>query len=168
MKTASLRFFGVVLVIGIFSFFSFAGILEGTENVNIQEDDHAPNFTLEDLNGNIFNLSDYKGKPVLLLFMTSWIRGTWKMIPHMKEYYSLYNQKGLILFNIDVMESKRKADIFAREQIVPYPTLLDEDGEISRKFGIVGVPMMILINKEGKIICRDCPSPEKFIEKQLK
>jgi peroxiredoxin len=128
----------------------------------------APNFTLEDLNGHDVRLSDYKRRPVLLLFMTTWIRGCWEMIPHMKESYSLYKAKGLVLFNIDISESKKRAERFAKELNIPYPTLLDEDGEVSRMFGVFSVPVMVLINEDGRIICWDCSSLDKLLEKQFK
>jgi peroxiredoxin len=125
--------------------------MRGGEILSVKEGDQVSNFTLEDLNGHNVSLIDYKDKPVLLLFMTTWIRDTWKMIPHMKEYYSLYNSSGLVIFNIDIMETRKKAEQFAKENNIPYPTLLDTDGEVSRKFGVFGVPIVVLIDRNGRI-----------------
>ena len=100
------RFF---LIYSLILVFSFPNTAWGEQIPDVTEDFQAPDFTLEDLNGHNVRLSDYKGRPVLLLFMTTWISGCWKMIPHMKESYSLYKAKGLVLFNIDISESKKKA-----------------------------------------------------------
>lgn len=132
---------------------TFSNLTRGEEIDNIRAGDQAPNFLLEDLNGHKVKFSDYKLNPITLLFMTAWIRGTWKMIPHMKESYSLYKSKGLVIFNIEVMEPGEKAEGFAKGHDILYPTLLDKDGEVSRKVGIVGVPMVVLINRDGRITC---------------
>ncbi len=164
MNATFQRFFCFALICCMFLIFSFPSPSPGEQIANIREGDHAPDFTLEDLSGHTVKLSDYKGKPVILLFMTTWIRGTWKMIPHMKENYSLYKSKGLVIFNIDVMEPGEKAERFAKGHDILYPTLLDKDGEVSRKFGIVGVPMVVLINRDGRISCWDCPNLANLLE----
>jgi len=86
----------------------------------------------------------------------------------MTDRYSLYNPTGLVLFNIEISESKKKAARFPKELNIPYPTLLDEDGEVSRMFGVFSVPVMVLINEDGQIICWDCSSLDKLLEKQFK
>jgi peroxiredoxin len=141
--------------------------MRGGEILSVKEGDQVSNFTLEDLNGHNVSLIDYKDKPVLLLFMTTWIRDTWKMIPHMKEYYSLYNSSGLVIFNIDIMETRKKAEQFAKENNIPYPTLLDTDGEVSRKFGVFGVPIVVLIDRNGRIACWDCSDLGNRLKEQF-
>lgn len=168
MKATFNGFFCFALICSLLFISSFPNLVRGDEFLQIEEGDQAPNFTLNDLNDHKFRLSDYKGRPVLLLFMTTWIRGTWKTIPRMKENYSLYNSKGLTIFNVDVMESREKVGRFAKERDIPYPTLLDEDGEVSRKFGIVGVPIFVLINGNGKIVCWDCTDLSSRLEQEFK
>lgn len=164
MKAIFRWFFYLIVFCSLLFILSFPDITRGEEIADIKVGDQAPNFTLEDLNGHTFKLSDYKGKPVILLFMTTWIRGTWKMIPHMKKNYSLYSSRGLVAFNIDVMEPVEKAERFAKGHDILYPTLLDKDGEVSRKFGIVGVPIVVLIDRDGKIICWDCSDLANLLE----
>ena len=155
------------LICSLLFVFSFPNAARGEQNPGVVESDQASNFTMEDLNGNNVRMSDYKGRTVLFLFMTTWIHDCWKVIPHMKEIYSLYNSKGLVLFNVDIMESKKKAERFAKEHSVPYPTLLDKDGEVSRVWGVMSVPLVVLINSEGRIICWNCSSLDKILENQF-
>ena len=167
MKTTFQWLVHFFLICSLLFFFSLPDAARGGQSPSVAESDQAPNFTMEDLNGNNVMMSDYKGKTVLLLFMTTWIHDCWKMIPHMKEIYSLYNSKGLVLFNVDIMESKKKAERFANEYSVPYPTLLDKDGEVSRVFGVMSVPLVVLINSEGRIICWNCSSLDRLLERQF-
>lgn len=169
MKTGIYRAFSSLLIISVLMVFSFPNIAGAERVINIMEGKHAPNFALKDLGGHTVKLSEYRGKTVLLLFMTTWIKGCWEMIPRMKEFYSLYGSKGLIALNIDIMESKKRAERFAIKHGIPYPTLLDEEGEISRMYDVHSVPIMVLIDGEGRIICwGDCPSLDKLLKKQFK
>ncbi|HVO64892.1 MAG TPA: redoxin domain-containing protein [Syntrophales bacterium] len=168
MKVSLKQLILFFLICGMIYCLSFPAYSRGEKSYNVMEGDQAPNFSLKDLNGHNVRLSDYKGRPVLLLFMTTWIRGCWEMIPHMKEFHSLYSKKGLALFNIDIQESQKRAEQFAKEKVIPYPTLLDKDGETRSKFGVFSVPVMILINSEGRIICWDCPDLSKLLEKQFR
>ena len=84
--------------------------------------------------------------------------------------YSDYGSKGLVVLNIDVSESRKTAARFSKEHDIPYQTLLDNDGKVTLKYGVFGVPVVVLINGEGRIICWDCPSVEKLndlLEKQF-
>jgi peroxiredoxin len=142
----------------------------GERILQVTEGDQAYNFTLQDLNGHKVRLSDYKGRTVLLFFMTTWIRDCEKMIPDLKEMHSNYGSKGLVIFNIDVSESRKRAARFSKEHDIPYQTLLDSDGKAALKYGVFGVPVVVLINGESGIICWDCPSVEKLnnlLEKQF-
>jgi len=142
----------------------------GERVLEVTEGDQAFNFTLQDLNGHKVRLSDHKGKTVLLFFMTTWIRDCETMIPDLKEIYSNYGSKGLVVFNIDVSESRKSAASFSKEHGIPYQTLLDNDEKVRLKYGVFSVPVVVLINGEGRIICWDCPSVEKLnnlLEKQF-
>ena len=139
----------------------------GEQIVDVVEGEQAYNFALQDLNRHNFRLGDYRGKTVLLLFMASWVRNNSQMIAHVKEIYAHYNSKGLVVFNIDIRESRKKATRFSKEHGIPYPTLLDRDGKVAVKYGVFGVPVAVLINGKGRIICWDCPSLDKLLEEQF-
>jgi peroxiredoxin len=158
--------------------FLFLGILTGISVIQNnahseqvihveQNSDLASDFTLHDLGSREIKLSDYKGKPILLYFMTTWCRDCRATISSLKSVYSMYHEKGLVILNIDVLESMQRVKAFVEKNAVPYPVLLDEDGSVSRIYGVVGVPVMALINRDGRIICWNCGSWNKMIEKQF-
>ena len=162
MKASFRWFVRFFLVCCLLLVLHFPNAAWGERILEVTEGDQAYSFTLQDLNGHKVRLSDYKGKTVLLFFMTTWIRDCEKMIPDLKEMYSHYGSKGLVVLNIDVSESRKRAARFSREHDIPYQTLLDNDGKVALKYGVFGVPVVVLINGEGRIICWDCPSVEKL------
>ncbi len=121
-----------------------------------QTSDIAPDFTLKDMTGKIVSLHDFLGKPVLLVFSTTWCPNCRMELPEIKKIYDRYGGKGLVVLAIDIMESQEKVSKFFSKRNVPYQVLLDADGKISEKYGVIGVPTRVLIDTNGRIICWAC------------
>ena len=129
----------------------------------------APDFVLTDLNGQQFRLSDHRGKrPVLLIFGTTWCTFCKAEIPHFKALHSTYAKQGLEIVNIDIQESKEKVAKFAAQNQLPYRVLLDESGAVSGVYEIRGVPTMILVDKNGMIVCRQCRTVDSLLPSIMK
>ena len=130
-------------------------------------DSAAPDFILKDLAGEDFKLSAARGKPVLLIFITTWCPTCRSEIPHYKDIYGTYGQRGLELVGIDIEEPKNRVSQFAAKNQIPYKTLLDERGSVASAYGIVGIPAMVLISREGKILTRKYFAVETVLETLL-
>jgi len=167
MKKSLRWLFSFMLICNIVIFFFIPDVAQGEEITKVQDDNRALDFALKDLDGRDVRLSDYKGKTILLYFMTTWCPECRITIPHLKEIYSLYNAKGLVLLNINVMESREKALAFAKKHDLPFSTLLDVDGKVYQSYGVVGVPVKALIDRNGRIICWNCRSLDNLLEKQF-
>jgi peroxiredoxin len=167
MKTSLLWLRSFILVCSVVIFFSVPYIAQEQGSARANQDDRASDFTLKDLDGRNVNLSDYKGKTIVLYFMATWCPECRGAIPQLKEIHSLYNTKGLVFLMIDVMESKEKATAFSRKYSLPFPTLLDEEGKVYRSYGVGGVPVKALIDRDGRIICWNCRSFENLLAKQF-
>jgi peroxiredoxin len=129
----------------------------------------APDFVLTDLNGQKFRLSDHKGKrPVLLIFSTTWCTFCKAEIPHFKSLYDSYAKQGLEIVNIDIQESKEKVAKFVAKNELPYRTLLDEDGTVSGVYKVRGVPTMVLVDKNGMIVCHQCRTVDTLLKTMMK
>jgi thiol-disulfide isomerase/thioredoxin len=107
---------------------------------------------LKDLEGRQFRLSDQRGKPVLLIFGTTWCPACREEIPHLKDIYARYANRGLIIANINIRESQDKVTRYAGKNELPYRSLLDENGTVSERYGILGVPSLILLDEAGMIV----------------
>ncbi|MEN6622419.1 MAG: TlpA disulfide reductase family protein [Smithella sp.] len=140
----------------------FAQENRATQNTNLASD-----FTLKDFNGKNYRLRNYKGKVILLNFMTTWCPECKSTIPYLKSIHTKFNQAGLIVLNISVMQNEEKVAAFSKKYSLPYPTLLDRDGKIAKDYGVVGVPVKVLIDRESRIICWNCPTLDKIIENQF-
>jgi peroxiredoxin len=149
------------------------GLLSCTDNwsspvVSKAVEGKARDFVLKDLNGTTFMLSEQKGKPVLIIFSTTWCPTCRSEIPHYKKIYDTYATRSLIMVNIDTQETKDKVSRFREKYQLPYRVLLDEKGLVAEAYQIVGVPTMILIDQNGALVSRQYQAIDGLLESVLK
>jgi len=123
--------------------------------------------TLYDLEGKEVRLSDFKGRPLILWFWTTWCPYCRKAIPELNTLYPELKQLGIELLAIDVDESKEKISRFLKYYTVDFNILQDRDGECALDSGVVGVPTYILVDKTGKIILKQNYFPKEEYKKLL-
>lgn len=136
-----------------------------TGNIHKITEVSAPDFVLKDISGKKFRLSDNRGKPVLIIFSTTWCGFCRSEIPHFKDIYKSYSAKGLVVVNVDINESADKVRRFSARHQLPYRVLLDSDGIVADNYLVRGVPSMTLISAQGKIICLYCREVEPILDK---
>jgi peroxiredoxin len=125
----------------------------------------ARDFVLKDLGGRKFVLSENRGKPVLIIFSTTWCPTCRSEIPLYKKIHDTYAARRLVVINIDIQEPLDKVSRFAGKYQLPYRVLLDETGLVAEAYQIVGVPTMILIDQNGALISRQYQAIEGLLEK---
>ena len=125
----------------------------------------AHDFVLKDLSGRKFVLSEHRGKPVLIIFSTTWCPTCRSEIPLYKKLHDAYAARGLVVINIDIQEPQEKVSWFADRYKLPYRVLLDDKGLVAKAYQIVGVPTMILLDQNGALISRQYQAIEGLLEK---
>lgn len=106
----------------------------------------APDFTLNDLDGNPLALSSIKDKYIVLDFWGSWCGWCIKGLPYMKEYYAKYKDNIEIL-SIDCNESDEKWRKGVAQYELPWLNVRNtENDRVNIIYGISGYPTKVLIN----------------------
>ncbi len=111
----------------------------------------APDFKLETLEGEEIRLSSLKGRVVLLDFWATWCAPCREAIPHLVHLYKTYHEKGLEVIGMNM--DKGDIDVvrrFAKSMDIPYPVLVTPH-EVSKAYGVTGLPTTIIVDREGKI-----------------
>jgi len=111
----------------------------------------APDFQLENLDGQSISLSDFRGKPVLINFWAVRCPACRAQMPYLQQVYEEWSGKGLVLLTINNGESLSKIEEFMQSQAFSLPVLLDTRGSIAQKYNITGIPTTFFIDKDGII-----------------
>lgn len=104
--------------------------------MKLKQGDKAPSFSLPDQNGKVHNLSDYKGKWVLLFFYPKDMTpGCTKEVCTLRDNWSEFkNFKAVVLgVSKDSVKSHTK---FAEKHELPFPILSDESKEMLTAYGV--------------------------------
>ncbi len=110
----------------------------------------APDFTLEDLNGQKVRLSDFRGKPALLNFWASWCPPCRKEMPELQEFHERYGEQ-IALIGINWGEDAKTVKKFLDRFGVRYLNLLDERRTAFVLYKLTGIPESFFIDPEGYI-----------------
>jgi peroxiredoxin len=111
----------------------------------------APDFSLKDANGAPVKLSDYKGKVVLLNFWATWCHGCKLEIPWFMEFEKKYKDGGLAIIGVAMDDDGWKSvKPYAEEKKMNYTVVISDD-ELGKRYGLDGMPMTVLIDREGRI-----------------
>lgn len=133
----------------------------------------APDFTLNDLNNKKVTLSSFKKKKaVVLSFWATWCPYCVREIPGLKNLHTRFSNRGLEILSINIAANDPiyRVTQYAKKQALPYTVLYDKDQTVSRSFGVSGIPVSIIIDKEGVIIFRGYGLPEdaeQYFDKTL-
>jgi thiol-disulfide isomerase/thioredoxin len=116
--------------------------------------------TLQDQNGKTVRFSDFvaKGKYVLLEFWASWCGPCKADLPHLKEVYNLYHPAGFDVVSVSVDDNKEAWVKAINEFDLVWPQVSDLKafkGDVTKIYGISGVPTCILVGPNGTIITRN-------------
>jgi peroxiredoxin len=113
----------------------------------------APMFVLSDANGSPVRLSDYKGKVVVLDFWATWCTGCKVEIPWFMEFQEKYTSRGLATIGAAMDdEGWEKVRPYINEHPFNYPIVAGNAAALAKTFSITGLPLTILIDRQGKIV----------------
>ncbi len=111
------------------------------------------NFTMKDHTGVDVALSAFKGKVLLIDFWATWCGPCKVEIPHFVEFQEQYGNEGLQIVGISVDDTPEKLVPYVRDMKMNYPVLqgLNHD-DVQEAYGpIVGIPVSVLISRDGRI-----------------
>lgn len=110
----------------------------------------APDFTLKNLEGKEVSLSDYRGKIVLVNFWATTCGFCDKEMPDLNIIDK--ENDDVVVLAVDVMEKESKVKDYIAKGGYGFEVVLDEKGDIARKYLVSGFPTTCVIDKDGILV----------------
>lgn len=112
----------------------------------------APEFSLTSFDGEDYQLSDLRGKVVLVNFWASWCKPCEQEAADMETAWRYYAPRGDVLFlGVDWTDTEPKALAYLEKFNITYPNGPDLRTRISQAYRTTGVPETYIIDKDGRL-----------------
>jgi len=152
----------IVLGIGVLFITALMGLLLLKPPQKSLCDEPAPDWSLtlfDDYRGgwpgDTINLTDLRGKGVVLNFWASWCKPCEEEAAALEAAWRQYRDQGIVFVGVDYLDQEPAAKRYLARFDITYPNGPDLAGRISKRYAIRGVPETFFINPEGKLVgCR--------------
>lgn len=117
----------------------------------------APDFTMNDPEGNPVQLSSLRGKVVLIDFWASWCKPCRQENPNVVKLYQKYNGKGFQIIGVSLDRSKEEWVKAIKDDQLSWVHVSDLQfwqNAAARLYSVSQIPQSFLLDKEGKIIAK--------------
>jgi peroxiredoxin Q/BCP len=129
----------------------------------LKEGEAVPNFTVNDQDGNLISLSDYKGKKLVVFFYpAASTPGCTAEACNLRDNYKELQAQGYEILGVS-KDTEKKQSNFRNKYEFPFPLLADTEKEVIQAFGVWGLKKFMgrefdgihrktfLINEEGVV-----------------
>jgi peroxiredoxin len=121
------------------------------------------------LQGGTVDLATYKGKVVLIQYWSTMCEPCKSDMAKLKDLYARYGQRGFDVIGVNLDKSAPTAQQYLTENRFPWKHLYDEaglDGRYANEMGVLTLPLMMLIDKQGKVVNRNANTADLEAELQ--
>ena len=129
--------------------------LESTVKTTSATTPMVPDFTVTDIDGNLVNLYDFLGKPILVNFWASWCGPCRSEMPDLQKAFETYGEDIHFLM-IDLTDGSRETMDIAKDYIAQsgytFPIYFDTTLIASSVYGAYSIPSTYFIGAEGQPI----------------
>ncbi|HEV2135995.1 MAG TPA: TlpA disulfide reductase family protein [Terracidiphilus sp.] len=108
-------------------------------------------FTLQDLHGHKYTLSQLRGKVVLVNFWATWCPPCRVEMPALDAIYTRFQSQGLIILSISDEKPETVESFLSRTTYHP-PVLIDPGDKVHKLFRVEGIPHTFVYNRSGKLM----------------
>lgn len=116
----------------------------------------APDFTLNDVNGNTVSLSDFKGRKVVLQFWASWCPDCRAEMPLIKSMQAQSDPSEIVFVAVSFDRSEEAFASYVTKNDLGGVQLYDpagmRDSAVAKSYKITWIPSLYLIDENGKVV----------------
>lgn len=113
----------------------------------------APDFKLRNLQGKLVRLSDYAGRPVVLLIGTTWCPGCRVQMAELERSRGFLDDNRIVVLDVFIQESPGAVQKYLKNKKLPrnFEALID-DGQVHRSYRVYPVPRVLVLDGSRRIV----------------
>ncbi len=111
----------------------------------------APEIVLENLDGEVISLADFRGRVVIVNFWATWCPPCRKEMPSMQRAWQELRENGVVMLAVHVGGTPDQVWEFASEFGLDFPIVIDTTSKVSRSWPMRGLPTTFVIDPGGRI-----------------
>ena len=122
-----------------------------------------PRIAGKSITGDEISLERYAGVPVLVQYWASWCQPYEADVDTLKKLAQRYGSSKLQMIGVCLDGRPEDMQAFIREHKIPWPQIFEPgglDSRLANELGIVTVPTLILVDKEGRVVNRNIRASE--------
>jgi thiol-disulfide isomerase/thioredoxin len=150
---------GIIILAGVVALYLRRDVVQAAPQKNAQ----APEFSLNNLNGEKILLKQTRGKAIVLNFWATWCGPCVIEMPSLQKYYEKYPEQ-LEILAINADEPEVNVRQFVYELGLTFDILLDPGGNIQELYNIQAYPTSYFLDRDRVIRAQHIGS---FTEEQL-
>ena len=125
----------------------------------------APEFKLASVKGEAVSLDSLKGNPAVLVFWSYYCTSCEEEAPHINKLNAEFARKGVQVVGINIGESEARTQSGIKDWSIEYTVARDEGRKVTQKYGVIGTPTVIFLDKDGVIKYNGNELPKDYSEK---
>ena len=149
-----LKIAGIIMIcFGVYMIINAASTINNKSNVTTNSVSYFSDYEYIDQDGKKFNISDYKGKYIILNFTTTWCTYCKAEIPEMFDYISENKDVECIYVMSSLTSNTTKDNLinYINENL-DFRVIVDEDNVLFNYCGISSFPTKFVISPEGELL----------------
>ena len=111
----------------------------------------APELSLQNINGQMESLAEYRGQVVLVNNWATWCPPCKAEMPTLAAYYNEHQPEGFVIIAIEAGDPLESVAQFARDYNLKFSVWLDLDGASLDAFGNGNLPNSYVIDRSGTV-----------------
>lgn len=148
---------------------TFSMTAVGATKLKLKVGDVPPSYLGKDRAGEKTDLKDHTGKVIVISFWATWCGPCLKELPVLDAIQKSVSKDQLMVFAVNFRESNK---VFkkVKKTLVDYKLTItrDKKGRIGKKYGVKGLPHLLILGKDGKIVYQTVGYGEGSIDKMVK